>query len=70
MIVQLRKIETTSDSDPTVSHMPAEPPMIADPLNLPSQPPLVKNRQLRNWLIVSNIALWIAIIAAVRLILS
>lgn len=69
MIVQLQKIETTRDGDQFVSHAsPAEPPMIVDPLNFPGQAPLTKNRRFRNWLILSNIVAWIAIITVVRLI--
>jgi len=70
MIVRLQKIETTVASDRFVSHVPpAEPPMIADRVNISALPPApVTNRRLRNWLILANIIGWIAIVCVVRLI--
>ncbi len=70
MIVQLQKIETTVESDRLVSHAPpAEPPMIADHLNISALPEApAPNRRLRNWLILSNVVAWIAIVYAIRLI--
>lgn len=69
MIVQLRKIETTS-GDSLVSSAPsAEPAMIADQMNAASLTPAVKvNRRLRNWIILANVAAWALIILAMRLI--
>lgn len=70
MIVQLQKIETTVEGDRIVSHAPpAEPPMIADRMNIPALPPApATNRRLRNWLILANLIAWIAIICIIRLI--
>ncbi len=70
MIVQLQKIETTVEGDRFVSHAPAaEPPMIADRVNISALPPApATNRRLRNWLILANIVAWVAIICVIRLI--
>ncbi len=69
MIVRLRKIETTS-SDSLVSHAPSvEPAMIADQMNeAPLTPPVKINRRLRNWIVLANVAAWVFIILAIRLI--
>jgi hypothetical protein len=70
MIVQLQKIETTIEGDRLLPRTPsAEPPMIADPLNISALPsPPVTNRRLRNWLVLANIVAWVAIIVVVRFI--
>lgn len=69
MIVQLQKIETTVEGDRFVSRAPAaEPPMIADRVNISTlQPGPAINRRLRNWLILANVAVWVAIICVIRL---
>jgi hypothetical protein len=69
MIVRLRKIEATS-SDSLVSHAPSvEPAMIADQMNeAPLTPPVKINRRLRNWIVLANVAAWVFIILAIRLI--
>lgn len=70
MIVQLQKIETTVEGDRFASRAPAaEPPMIADRVNISALPPTpATNHRLRNWLILANIAAWIAIVSIIRLI--
>lgn len=69
MIVQLRKIETTSGDSPVSSAPSAEPAMIADQMNAASLAPAVTpNRRLRNWIILANVAAWVLIILAIRLI--
>lgn len=69
MIVQLRKIETTSGDSPVSSAPSAEPAMIADQMNAASlAPPVKPNRRLRNWIILANVAAWALIILAIRLI--
>lgn len=69
MIVQLRKIETTSGDSPVSSAPSAEPAMIADQMNAASLvPPVTPNRRLRNWIILANVAAWALIILAIRLI--
>lgn len=69
MIVRLRKIETTGDGSPASSAPSTESAMIADQMNAASLTPRVKtNRRLRNWIILANIATWVLIILAVRLI--
>jgi len=70
MTVQLQKIETTVESDRLVSHAPAaEPPMIVDRVTISALPPApVRDRRLRNWLILANIIAWVAIICVIRLI--
>lgn len=69
MIVQLRKIETTSGDSPVSSAPSAEPAMIADQMNAASlAPPVTPNRRLRNWIILANVAAWALIIMAIRLI--
>jgi hypothetical protein len=43
--------------------------MIADQMNAaPLAPPAKANRRLRNWIILANVAAWVLIILAVRLI--
>lgn len=72
MIVPLQNIETTVEGDRFVSHtLPAEPPMIADRVNIPALPPApapVTNRRLRNWLILANVLAWVVIVGVIRLI--
>lgn len=71
MVVRLQNIKTTVGDD---SHMSpahsAEPPMIAEHVNISSLPVKGTSRRLRNWLILANIAAWALIIWVVRLIFS
>jgi hypothetical protein len=68
MIVRLQKIETTVEGDRIVSLAPpAEPPMIANRVSIPTTEPAT-DRRLRNWLIFANIVAWVAIISVIRLI--
>lgn len=70
MIVQLQKIQTTVGDDSHVSPASsAEPPMIADHVNISPLPPARgTNRRLRNWFILANLVAWVLIVWAIRLI--
>jgi hypothetical protein len=69
MIVRLQKIETTSGDSPVSSAPSAEPAMIADQMNAATlTPPVKPNRRLRNRIILANVAAWVLIVLAIRLI--
>ncbi|WP_458756895.1 hypothetical protein ACSVBT_14070 [Afipia sp. TerB] len=42
--------------------------MIAEHANIPPSPVSPRDRRLRNWLLLANLAAWIGIIVAIRLV--
>jgi hypothetical protein len=71
MIAKLREVERTAANEPLALELSSrKAPMITEYADrrLLRQQPVPTDRRLRNWLIVANVAAWIAIITLMRLI--
>lgn len=68
MVVRLQKVDVLPHDAHASRGSSAEPMMIADHANIPTSPASLPDRRLRNWLLLANIAAWLLIIVAIRLV--
>lgn len=68
MVVRLQKVDALPHDARAPRGGSAESPMIADHANIPPSPAGPRDRRLRNWLLLANLAAWIVIIIAIRMV--
>ncbi len=68
MVVRLQKVDVLPRDARASRGSSAEPTMIADHANIPTCPAGPPDRRLRNLLLLANVAAWVAIIVAIRLV--
>lgn len=66
MVVRLQKIDGRPHKASAARGTSAESSMIAEHANIPASE-IKPDRRLRNWLLLANLAAWLAIIIAIRL---